>query len=688
MPGFRTLKEEGTTLTAAEIATVESISVLGDPGADRILFWDESANDWKFLTVGGGLTITDTTLSATGTGANTALSNLAAVAINTSLVSDTDSTDDLGASDKYWANVYADKVYLNGTATLDGSVAGAIGIVGNQEIIGSTYIKWLDATRTTTYAYLQSNVTETTISAVNTPLSIKYGAVGADIGASLDTAGNWIFNYAAGNCDFTINKQTAGAAYVYDAGDDTSTFGSAIIGLSSLTLGTAGTASGSVVLKGTTSGVVTLTTADAAGTYTLTLPTSDGDAGQYLQTDGSGVLSWQTVGGGTATAVTVANEATDETCFPLFVTAATGDLGPKSNASLTFNSSTGVLGAAGLALGAGSITMTGSIATTDNRVTKGWFTDLEVTNAIAGSVTGNAGTVTNATLTTALTVNTGTVTLTGNVANSSVLTIGAGAVSVSGSNTGDQDLSGLVTKSTFNAHTVLYATTDDTPVALEVTEQTLVGRLTGGNISAVAIGIADNNVLQVDDASAADNDYAKFTAGGIEGVPYATVLSDIGALPLAGGTMSGNITLGENTSIALDPAGSDDGKYSGITVTGVAGDTLAFGDLVTLDKDDSRWEKVDISVAAAATGDARGIMGMAVSAGNDGDAITILLHGIIRADANFPALTIGAAVYASTTGDIVVTQPSTTDYVIRLVGYALTADEIYFNPENDWISHT
>lgn len=123
-------------------------------------------------------------------------------------------------------------------------------------------------------------------------------------------------------------------------------------------------------------------------------------------------------------------------------------------------------------------------------------------------------------------------------------------------------------------------------------------------------------------------------------------------------------------------------------MTGVSGYSQAFGDLVTLDKDDSRWEAVDISVAAAATGDARGIFGMVVSAGTDGNACTILLHGIIRADANFPALTIGAAVYASTTGDIVVAQPTTTDHVIRIVGYALTADEIYFNPENDWISHT
>ena len=38
--------------------------------------------------------------------------------------------------------------------------------------------------------------------------------------------------------------------------------------------------------------------------------------------------------------------------------------------------------------------MTGSLGATGARLTKRWFTDLEVTNAIAGSVTGNAGTVT------------------------------------------------------------------------------------------------------------------------------------------------------------------------------------------------------------------------------------------------------------------------------------------------------
>lgn len=50
-----------------------------------------------------------------------------------------------------------------------------------------------------------------------------------------------------------------------------------------------------------------------------------------------------TVTGGVPTTITVANEATDTSCFIGFFTAASGDLGPKTNANLTFNSNTGVL---------------------------------------------------------------------------------------------------------------------------------------------------------------------------------------------------------------------------------------------------------------------------------------------------------------------------------------------------------
>lgn len=46
---------------------------------------------------------------------------------------------------------------------------------------------------------------------------------------------------------------------------------------------------------------------------------------------------------GTPSVVTVAGEAADATCFLVFVTAATGDLGVKTNASLAFDSTTGIV---------------------------------------------------------------------------------------------------------------------------------------------------------------------------------------------------------------------------------------------------------------------------------------------------------------------------------------------------------
>jgi hypothetical protein len=48
-------------------------------------------------------------------------------------------------------------------------------------------------------------------------------------------------------------------------------------------------------------------------------------------------------GSGVASTITVADESSDTTCFPVFVTAATGDLNPKSGSNLTFNSSSGAL---------------------------------------------------------------------------------------------------------------------------------------------------------------------------------------------------------------------------------------------------------------------------------------------------------------------------------------------------------
>ncbi len=98
--------------------------------------------------------------------------------------------------------------------------------------------------------------------------------------------------------------------------------------------------------------------------------------------DGTGDIAVALASVGTA--VTVADESSDTTCFPLFTTAATGDLGPKSGSNLTFNSSSGLLTATSLA---------GTVSTaTQNSITT--MTGLVTTGALdSGSITSGFGTI-------------------------------------------------------------------------------------------------------------------------------------------------------------------------------------------------------------------------------------------------------------------------------------------------------
>ena len=145
-------------------------------------------------------------------------------------------------------------------------------------------------------------------------------------------------------------------------------------------------------------------------------------------------------------------------------------------------------------------------------------------------------------------------------------------------------------------------------------------------------------------------------------------------------TLNGTLTMTESTSLALDPA-QGDATWTGITRAGTAGTTLAFGDLCYLASADSRWELTDAD--AASTSDR--MLGMCVlAAAADGDPTVMLLMGNIRADSKFPAMTIGSAMYVGeSVGTIQVAIPTGADCVIRRVGYALTADELYFNPSMD-----
>mgnify|MGYP001583865821 CR=1 FL=1 len=59
---------QGEKSTSAEIAKLTELTNLGDPNADVILFWDDSAGQIQHLSIGSGLSISGTTLSASGSG--------------------------------------------------------------------------------------------------------------------------------------------------------------------------------------------------------------------------------------------------------------------------------------------------------------------------------------------------------------------------------------------------------------------------------------------------------------------------------------------------------------------------------------------------------------------------------------------------------------------------------------------
>jgi len=213
----------------------------------------------------------------------------------------------------------------------------------------------------------------------------------------------------------------------------------------------------------------------------------------------------------------------------------------------------------------------------------------------------------------------------------------------------------------------LHATSDNTPVALTVGEQTVVGRATGGNIAALAIDSDLSSVSANDDT-----------------IPSAKATKAMGdlKLPLAGGTMTGDITLGDNTGILIPNTLTADTKYSGTTMTGTAGENVAFGNVCYMKSDGKLW-KADAN--GTGTYPAKVIALGTISADASG---TFLVLGKVRNDAwNW---TIGGNIYLSTTaGDMTQTAPSATDEVIQVLGTAFpNADTILFNPSGDYITHT
>jgi hypothetical protein len=278
-----------------------------------------------------------------------------------------------------------------------------------------------------------------------------------------------------------------------------------------------------------------------------------------------------------ATSVTVADESSDTTCFPLFATAATGNLPPKSGSNLTFNSNTGLLTATLLA-GAltGNVTGTASIATT---VT---VTDNESTNeanvilfAAGAAGSGNLGVEADGNMT--YNPSTGVITATGF----------AGALT--GNVTGTASIATAVTvtdnESTNEANVILFAAgaagsgninveadgnMTYNPSTGVITATGFAGALTGTASIATTVTVTDNE-------STNENNVILFAAGGdgsgninVEADGNMTYNPSTGVITATGfvGALTGNVT--GTSSIA-----------TAVTVADESSDTTCFPTFVT-----------------------------------------------------------------------------------------------------------
>ena len=152
----------------------------------------------------------------------------------------------------------------------------------------------------------------------------------------------------------------------------------------------------------------------------------------------------------------------------------------------------------------------------------------------------------------------------------------------------------------------------------------------------------------------------------------------------AGVTVAGSINLGLDAHLDSTPG---DEKVSGITATFQAGEALERGECVYFKASDSKMHKA--VATASATSRCVALAAEDLSADANGK---FLLFGFIEDNGTFPAYTVGATVFtpeAETSSQNVPeeTAPDSDGDFVQVLGFAVTANKLFFNPSNDVIEH-
>ena len=147
-------------------------------------------------------------------------------------------------------------------------------------------------------------------------------------------------------------------------------------------------------------------------------------------------------------------------------------------------------------------------------------------------------------------------------------------------------------------------------------------------------------------------------------------------------SFSGVVSLTKDVALNNNPS---DENTSGVTAAFIAGEALSRGECVYLKAADSKMWKAVATASATSRCIAMAAEDMAADAGG-----VFLLQGFLRDDGTLPAYTIGGVIYtpeAETGGENVPEQtaPDTSGDFVQVIGWAYTANILYFNPSGDVI---
>jgi hypothetical protein len=112
-----------------------------------------------------------------------------------------------------------------------------------------------------------------------------------------------------------------------------------------------------------------------------------------------------------------------------------------------------------------------------------------------------------------------------------------------------------------------------------------------------------------------------------------------------------------------------------------SGATIAVAKCCYLDSSYFKWKLAQANSEITT----KGLLVISLEAKNDTQVMNVALPGCIVRD-NTWTWAIGGTIYlsAASGGAMTQTQPAAGTNMVRILGYALTADSIYFNPANEW----